>query len=316
MLTDVLWLIAAGLVSGYASGLLGIGGGLIRMPIFLYLMPLLGVPHALLMHVAAGTSLSVAVPSSIAASRSQHRAGNLHGRLLRTWLPALGVGVAFGILGAGILSGRVLEVMFASLIFGLAIRMLLPHSRGGTSDQVPSDQQPSDRPPGDDSPTPEDISASRAAISPSSEYNPSARDAEAHLPSRPVLSILALLIGALSPMLGITGGVFTTPTLTHFRYPIHWAVAVSSVGCALVSVLGTIGFVVAGWHAMEPPWRFVGYVDLLALVVMTPCVLITAPLGVWTANRIGHRTLERLFGLLLLIVSLNVAWKALFAHGS
>jgi len=131
-----------------------------------------------------------------------------------------------------------------------------------------------------------------------------------------VLSIFALVIGTLSPMLGITGGVFTTPTLTHFRYPIHSAVAISSVGCLVVSLLGTLGFAVAGWGALGPSWRFIGYVDVLALLVMTPCVLITAPLGVRTANRIGHRTLELLFGLLLLVVSLNVAWKAFFAHGS
>ena len=83
----------------------------------------------------------------------------------------------------------------------------------------------------------------------------------------------------------------------------------------MVSVLGTIGYVVTGWGAAGLPARFVGYVDPLALLVMTPCVLATVPLGVRTANRLRPRTLEWLFGVLLLVVALDVARDAIFWHG-
>ena len=45
----------AGLASGFVSGLFGVGGGIVRSPPFAYLLPLFGVPHAMLMHVAVGT---------------------------------------------------------------------------------------------------------------------------------------------------------------------------------------------------------------------------------------------------------------------
>jgi uncharacterized membrane protein YfcA len=245
MLIDAILLIGVGLVTGYASGLFGIGGGLLRIPIFLYLMPVLGVPSALAMHVAAGTSLAVAVPTTISASHSHHRAGNIDVGLLRTWLPALAIGVVIGLIATRYLSGRALECLFAALVLVAGIRMLVPRAHKGSSHST--EHCP---PGGDESASP-------------------AEDPQAHLPSRPVLSIFALAIGVISPMVGIIGGTFTTPVLTACRYPIHRAVAVSCVGGLVVSVLGTIGFVVTGWDAAGLPARFIGYVDPLAFLLMT-----------------------------------------------
>jgi len=291
VLTDTILLIVVGLVTGYLSGLFGIGGGLLRIPIFLHLMPAIGVPAALVMHVSAGTSLAVAVPTTLSASHSHHKAGNLDAGLLRTWLPALAVGVVIGIVGTHYLSGRILEGMFAVLVLGAGIRMLIPHAEKRDASAVHLRSSDADSP------------ASGAETS------------EIALPSRPVLSIMALLIGIISPMVGIIGGTFTTPVLTACRYPIHRAVAVSCVGGLVVSVLGTIGFVITGWHAPGLPARFIGYVDPLALLVMTPCVLATVPLGVRMANRLSQRALTLLFALLLLVLALDVGRSAILWHG-
>jgi uncharacterized membrane protein YfcA len=274
MVVDALMLIAVGLVSGYASGLFGIGGGLLRIPLLLHLLPVLGVPVALGMHVAAGTSLSVAVPTSISASRSQHKAGNLESKMLWTWLPPLGVGVVVGIVCTRFVSGRMLEGLFAGLLVLAAVRMLMPKAKSAECE-----------------------------------------DPQAGLPPKSVLAALAFGIGVISPMVGIVGGTFATPLLTVCRYPIRRAVAVSSVGGLVVSVLGAIGFAITGWDATGLPARFIGYIDPLALVLMTPCVLATVPLGVWTANRLRPRTLELLFGVLLVVIAVDVSWRVMFWHG-
>src|SRR5262249_36865528 len=59
-----------GLASGFVSGLFGVGGGIVRIPIFVYLLPLFGVAHPVMMHVAVGTSVALVIPSAIARPAS------------------------------------------------------------------------------------------------------------------------------------------------------------------------------------------------------------------------------------------------------
>ena len=75
----------AGLASGFSSGLFGIGGGIVRIPIFVYLLPLFGVPSPVLMHVALGTSMALILPSALASTRKQVALGNLDLAFFRTW---------------------------------------------------------------------------------------------------------------------------------------------------------------------------------------------------------------------------------------
>ena len=53
-----------GLGSGFVSGLFGIGGGIVRIPLFVYLLPLFGVAQSVMMHVAVGTSMALVLPSA------------------------------------------------------------------------------------------------------------------------------------------------------------------------------------------------------------------------------------------------------------
>src|SRR5262249_59294081 len=68
--------VAVGLGSGFLSGLFGVGGGIIRIPIFLRLLPLFGVAHPVVMHVAVGTSIALVLPAAVAATRKQIALGN------------------------------------------------------------------------------------------------------------------------------------------------------------------------------------------------------------------------------------------------
>ena len=81
-----------GLGSGFASGLFGIGGGIVRIPLFVYLLPLFGVPHPVMMHVAVGTSMALVLPSAVASTRKQLALGNLDLAFFRTW--AVGIFLA------------------------------------------------------------------------------------------------------------------------------------------------------------------------------------------------------------------------------
>lgn len=115
----------AGAGSGFLSGLFGIGGGILRIPIFLSLFPPFGIHGDMEFHVAAATSLALAVPSGILAVQKHVRLGNFELRAFRLW----GVGVALGVIaGMGIapyVSQFVLKLLFlafllmSALYFGL-----------------------------------------------------------------------------------------------------------------------------------------------------------------------------------------------------
>lgn len=121
--SELLWRLAAfaalGLATGFLSGLFGIGGGIIRIPLFIYLLPLFGVGHAVLMHVAIGTSMALIAPTSAMATRKQMRLGNLDVAYYKTW--AIGVlgGVLVGMCLFPYVSAEMLKVIFAVYMVGV-----------------------------------------------------------------------------------------------------------------------------------------------------------------------------------------------------
>ncbi len=254
-------LLAAGVASGFAGGLFGIGGGLLRVPIFLYLFPLFGMSPGIAMHLAAGTSLALAIPTGLGSARAQQRAGNLDAGFLRSWIPALVVGVAVGLGFAHFVSSGMLEGVFAAVVVVAGLQMLL----------APPDFRLRPAPP---------TGVGRAA--------------------------LALAIGTVSSMVGITGGVLTTPSLTALGLPIHRCVAISAAGGVAIALVGAAGSIVSGLGAPGRGAFALGYVDVLAVAIMTPAVLVSAPLGVRVANRLSQKHLQRAFGLLMLVVAADL----------
>jgi uncharacterized membrane protein YfcA len=142
--TDTPWLLyvsalmAAGLASGFAGGLFGIGGGILRVPIFLYLFPFFGVHPSVVMHMAAGTSLALAVPTALVSADRHRREGNLDSAFLRTWIPALLAGVLVGTVAARVAPGHALAGAFAVVLFLVAVEMILAPDDFHLAEHVPT----------------------------------------------------------------------------------------------------------------------------------------------------------------------------------
>ena len=75
ILTLVGVLAATGLVAGFVAGLLGVGGGIVTVPVLEYSLRFAGVPEDYRMHVAVATSLAAIVPTAISSARSHHARG-------------------------------------------------------------------------------------------------------------------------------------------------------------------------------------------------------------------------------------------------
>jgi uncharacterized membrane protein YfcA len=121
-----------GVASGFASGLFGIGGGVIRIPFFLHLLPLFGVAQPVVMHVSIGTSMALILPGAVAATRKQIAVGNLDLPFFRTWAAGILIGGLVGALLVRYASTKALTAVFALFVTGLAIHHAFLRERMGT----------------------------------------------------------------------------------------------------------------------------------------------------------------------------------------
>jgi len=116
-------LLLTGAVAGILAGLLGVGGGIVIVPVLYHLFTLLGIDPEVRMHVAVGTSLAAIVPTSIISARAHYKRGGLKPELLRPLIPGTLVGVLIGALLSGYLSGQVLAAIFAVIALLVALNM-------------------------------------------------------------------------------------------------------------------------------------------------------------------------------------------------
>jgi len=136
LLLRLLVFAGVGVVSGFAAGLFSIGGGVIRVPVFVHLLPLFGVPYPIVMHVSVATSLALVVPSSVVSMRKHRAEGTLDFAYLPTWLIGLVVGVAIGAALLPLLSTFALKVIF--ILFLLATATYL----GFSGDSSATEREP------------------------------------------------------------------------------------------------------------------------------------------------------------------------------
>jgi uncharacterized membrane protein YfcA len=124
-----------------------------------------------------------------------------------------------------------------------------------------------------------------------------------HIPGNPMRSVVGLVIGYLSTLMGVGGGVINNTFMTLYGRSIHQAVATSAGMGVLISIPGMIGYVWAGWGAAGLPVGSIGFVNWIAVAFIIPITFVFAPLGARIAHAISRRTLEIAFGIFLLSVA-------------
>ncbi|MGE0584540.1 MAG: sulfite exporter TauE/SafE family protein [Flavobacteriaceae bacterium] len=129
------------------------------------------------------------------------------------------------------------------------------------------------------------------------------------LPGNPLRAIIGFMIGLISTLMGVGGGVLNNTVMTLYGRPIHQAVATSSGLGVLISIPAAVGFMLAGWGEAGLPPLSLGYVNVLGLLLVGPISTACAPLGVRIAHALEKRKLEIAFGLFLLTVSARFAWS-------
>lgn len=119
----ILSLVATGMFAGTLAGLLGVGGGIINVPVLYFLFQYFGVSPGNAMLIATGTSLATIIPTSISSMRSHHRRGNVDWRLVKRWSLFMVSGVLLGAYLVTLLDGRYFAFIFALLALFMAFSL-------------------------------------------------------------------------------------------------------------------------------------------------------------------------------------------------
>ncbi|MFP8966891.1 sulfite exporter TauE/SafE family protein [Pokkaliibacter sp. CJK22405] len=130
-------LIAAGAFAGVLAGLLGVGGGIVIVPLLFFLFQNFGVSPESAMLIATATSLATIVPTSISSIRSHRRKGNVDVDLLKRWALFILIGVLAGSWLVTRVDGTLLTLMFGLIATLSALNMLFRTGKSALFQQLP-----------------------------------------------------------------------------------------------------------------------------------------------------------------------------------
>lgn len=133
----LLALISTGVFAGILAGLLGVGGGIVIVPVLFFLFQSFGVSPESAMLVATATSLATIVPTSISSIRSHHQKGNVDFDLLQRWAPFILTGVLVGSWLVTRVDGTLLTALFGVIATLSALNMLFRTGKSALFQQLP-----------------------------------------------------------------------------------------------------------------------------------------------------------------------------------
>ncbi|MEM6478904.1 MAG: sulfite exporter TauE/SafE family protein [Pseudomonadota bacterium] len=123
--------------AGVLAGLLGVGGGIILVPAFLYAFRATGFDGPEVMQLCVATSLATVAVTSLRSVLAHHAKGAVDWEILRAWAPALAVGAALGVAVASSLSTAALQLIFGGLAIIVGLYMALGQSSWRLGDTLP-----------------------------------------------------------------------------------------------------------------------------------------------------------------------------------
>ena len=133
----LLTLLATGVIAGIIAGLLGVGGGIVTVPVLEYLLRFAQVESQWRMHVAVATSLAAIIPTAISSTRAHHARGAVDWSLAKAWAAPMLVGALVGSLLAVHAKSAVLTTIFGVVAAIVATKMALPLDHVRFTQSVP-----------------------------------------------------------------------------------------------------------------------------------------------------------------------------------
>ncbi len=120
-----------GAVAGFLAGIFGVGGGLVLVPVLMFLFDSQHFPAEDVMLLALGTSMAAIMFTSLASLREHHRYSAVNWRVVRNITPGILLGTGVGALLAASIPTHGLAIFFALFVYSVAAQILLnmrPHA--------------------------------------------------------------------------------------------------------------------------------------------------------------------------------------------
>ena len=130
-------LLATGVVAGIIAGLLGVGGGIVIVPVLYYMFTALKIDPSVLMHVAVGTSLATILATGASSARAHYNRGSVDTDLLKRWWWAIALGVLAGATLAGNISGGALTLVFGVVALAVSANMIFRKEGSHLAEKLP-----------------------------------------------------------------------------------------------------------------------------------------------------------------------------------
>jgi len=255
---EVWWIfLLTGAFVGFFAGLLGIGGGLLMVPILMTVFASKGFAADQVMHLALGTTTAIITLTSISSLRAHHVRGAVNWWIVRHLAPGIVLGAFAGATLAGQLSSQTLGLIFVVFIYGAATQMWLN-------------------------------------LHPKADFS---------LPGSSGMLAAGAIIGAVSSLVAIGGGLLTVPFLAACQIRLHQAIGTAAAVGFPIALASAIGYAVNG--LLQPqrlPEYALGYIYLPAFALVALTGILTASLGARTAHALSTDRLKKIFiGLLYLL---------------
>jgi uncharacterized membrane protein YfcA len=129
------------------------------------------------------------------------------------------------------------------------------------------------------------------------------------LPGKVGMTVVAVIVGIVSSLVGVGGGVMTIPLMSHCNVPMRQAIGTSAALGLPIAIAGAVGFIATGLGKDHLPALSVGYVYLPALVGIVIGTFVTVPWGAKMAHSMPVTTLKRIFAVILFILATRMLWS-------
>jgi uncharacterized membrane protein YfcA len=254
--------LAAGIFAGFVSALFGVGGGFTLVPTLIVGLTLQRMPADHLVHMTAGTALSVMVFTAGYAAWLRWRAGDFRPALVRRFLPFVAAGALAGATIGDAVSGDLIKAVFVGFLAVAIVRGLLTKRRP-----------------------------------PSVTGDPPLTGVRG-----PRLWFWSSLAGLLGGLTGPGPPVLLTPYLRGLHFTMPTVAATTSPLTAAVGLFAGFGYVVGGLDETGLPAWSIGYLYLPAFAGLVAGAFLGAPAGIRLSHRIDDHLQGHLFTAYLCVV--------------